>query len=175
MRGRGYEGQVLQALELVPDTDGQELVRRDWQALRDAGLPSQLDHRGPSNAPHLTLVAGPHVDADAQAWAVERVGGLLPLAVRTAGLVVLGGPRVTVARLVDVDDALTAAVLAVRDRVPKRQHRGWLPHVTLVRRLPRADVQRAVDALGHHDETLRLDVLRHWDPDTRTTTDLARA
>jgi 2'-5' RNA ligase len=166
---------VLQALELVPDADGQELVRRDWQALREAGLPSQLDHRGPSNAPHLTLVAAPVVDDAARRWAAERVGAILPVAVRTAGLVVLGGPRVTLARLVDVDDALTRTVMDVRDRVPKRQHRGWLPHVTLVRRLARADVQRAVDVLGHHDESLRLEVLRHWDPDTRTTTALAQA
>jgi 2'-5' RNA ligase superfamily len=165
---------VLQALELVPDAEGQERVRRDWQALRDAGLPSQLDHRGPSNAPHLTLVAGPLVDDAAQQWAAEQLGALLPLAVRTAGLVVLGGPRVTLARLVDVDDALTTAVLAVRGRVPKRQHRGWLPHLTLVRRLPRADVQQAVDVLGHEDETLQIDALRHWDPDTRTTTTLAK-
>jgi hypothetical protein len=166
---------VLQALELVPDADGQELVRRDWRLLRDAGLPSQLDHRGASNAPHLTLVAAPLVDETARAFAVDRIVPLLPLGVRTAGLVVLGGPRVTLARLLDVDDAVTDAVLALRSEVPHRQHRGWLPHVTLVRRLPRADLQRAVDVLGHHDETLRLDSLRHWDPDVATTTVLAQA
>ena len=37
----------LHALELVPDDAGDAAVRRDWQALRDAGLPSQLDHPAP--------------------------------------------------------------------------------------------------------------------------------
>ena len=36
----------MHALELLPDEAGCDVVRRDWQALRDAGLPSQLDHRG---------------------------------------------------------------------------------------------------------------------------------
>ncbi len=169
-----YGGAVLQAIELVPDEEGQERVRRDWQALHDAGLPSQLDHRGPSNAPHLTLVAAPAIDGAVQRHAAELIGALLPLSVRSSGLVVLGGPRVTVARLVDVDDDLADAVQRVRVPVPRKQHRGWLPHVTLVRRLPRGDVQRAVDVLGHDDVVLRLDVLRHWDPDTRTTTPLQR-
>src|SRR6478735_2891076 len=49
----------LHALELVPDRAGQDLVRRDWQALRDAGLPSQLDHHGATNTPHVTVVSAP--------------------------------------------------------------------------------------------------------------------
>ena len=49
----------LHALELLPDDAGCDVVRRDWQALRDAGLPSQLDHSGTTNAPHLTLLAAP--------------------------------------------------------------------------------------------------------------------
>jgi len=34
-------------------------VRASWAALREAGLPSQLDHRGASNAVHLTVVSAP--------------------------------------------------------------------------------------------------------------------
>ena len=33
-------------LELLPDDAGRDAVLADWQALRDAGLRSQLDHRG---------------------------------------------------------------------------------------------------------------------------------
>lgn len=157
---------MLHAIELLPDEAGQDQVRRDWQALREAGLPSQLDHRGATNAPHVTVVAAPDIAPAAEDVAVERLGPLLPATARTAGLVVLGGARVTVARLVEVDDALTAAVGAVRAAVPDRQHPSWLPHVTLARRLPRSDVQRAVDVLGHDDVVLTLTRLRRWDPGT---------
>jgi hypothetical protein len=164
----------LHALELVPDEEGQELVRRDWQLLRDAGLPSQLDHRSPTNAPHLTIVSAPELPDDAIDVARVRLGNLLPVRARAAGLLLLGGERLTVARAVDIDDDVVRRVLAVRVQVPGRQHVGWLPHVTLARRLDRADAQRAVDLLGHEDVVLRLTELRRWDPDAGRVTTVAQ-
>jgi hypothetical protein len=158
---------MLHALELLPDDDGEAAVRRDWQALRDAGLPSQLDHTGPSNAPHLTLLAAPDVRTAADT-AVDAVGPLLPVEVRASGLLLLGRHRLTVARAVDVPDRLLAAVLALRSVTDDLPHPGWLPHLSLARRLPRADAQRAVDVLGADDVVLRLTTLRRWDPDDRS-------
>ena len=163
----------LHSLELLPDVEGQEAVRRDWRALRDAGLPSQQDHRGPTNRPHLTVVAAPGIDEDAERLAAELVGPLLPLRVRVAGIVLFGGPRVTVARAVDVGDELLAAVVGVRAAVPDLPQQGWLPHITLARRVPRSAVQHAVDAVEHEDAHLDLTGLRRWDPATRTATLLA--
>jgi 2'-5' RNA ligase superfamily protein len=157
---------MLHALELVADAAGDAAVRRDWQALRDAGLPSQLDHRGESNAPHLTLVAAASV-AEAADRAVELIGPLLPVSVRSAGLLVLGRHRLTVARALDVPDALVSAVLTLRSSTSGLAHPGWLPHVTLARRVPREDAQRVVDAVGAEDVVIRLDTLRRWDPDER--------
>lgn len=158
----------LHALELVCDEAGDAGVRRDWQRLRDAGLPSQLDHTGATNAPHLTVVSAPALSDDAIDVARVRLGGLLPIRARAAGLVLLGGERLTVARVLDVDDQVVRRVLAVRAQVPDRQHVGWLPHVTLARRLERADAQRALDVLGHDDVELTFDVLRQWDPESRS-------
>ena len=163
----------MHSLELLPDDEGQAAVRRDWQALRDAGLPSQLDHQGPTNAPHLTLLAAPAIDERAEALAAEAFGPLLPARVRASGLVLLGGRRVTVARVVDVEEPLLEAVVRVRAAVPDLPHEGWLPHLTLARRLERSDVQRAVDLLGHDDVVLELTSLRHWDPEAGTVTRLA--
>lgn len=163
---------MLHALELLPDADGDAAVRRDWLALREAGLPSQLDHRGATNAPHLTLVAAPAVRA-AEERAVELLTPLLPVSVRAAGLLVLGGRRVTVARALDVPDALLGAVVELRGLLAGLPHQGWLPHLTLARRVERCDVQAAVDVLGHDDVVLRLDTLRRWDPDQGTVTRLA--
>lgn len=161
----------LHALELVPDDAGQELVRREWQALRDAGLPSQLDHTSPTNAPHVTVVSAPVIPDAAVDVAHARLGSLLPVRARAAGLLLLGGERLTVARALDLDDDVVRRVLAVRVQVPDRQHAGWLPHVTLARRLDRADAQRAIDVLGYADVELTLTGVRRWDPDLgRVTT-----
>ena len=161
----------LHALELVPDDAGQARVRRDWEALRDAGLPSQLDHPSPTNAPHVTVVSAVELPDAAIDVAHARLGALLPVRARASGLLLLGGARLTVARALDVDDDVARRVLAVRVQVPDRQHTGWLPHVTLARGLDRADAQRAVDVLGHADVELTLTELRRWDPDLgRVTT-----
>jgi 2'-5' RNA ligase superfamily protein len=163
----------LHALELVPDDAGQELVRRDWQALSDAGLPSQLDHRGSTNAPHVTVVSAPELPEAAIDVARTRLGALLPVRARTAGLLLLGGERVTITRALDLDDDVVRRALAVRVQVPDRQHVGWLPHVTLARRVDRARIQEAVDVLGHRDEVLTLTQLRRWDPELGAVTWLA--
>jgi hypothetical protein len=164
---------MLHALELVPDEAGQELVRGDWQALRDAGLPSQLDRRRPTNTPHVTVVSAPGLPEAAIDVSRVRLGTLLPVRARAAGLLLLGGGRFTIARALDLDDDVVRRVLAVRVQVPDRRHVGWLPHVTLARRLDRGSVQRALDVLGHHDDVLTLTQLRRWDPELGAVTWLA--
>ncbi|MGZ4457371.1 MAG: hypothetical protein ACXVWV_15410, partial [Nocardioides sp.] len=76
----------LHALELVPDEAGRDAVLADWQALREAGLPSQLDHKGMTNTPHLTLVAAPALTQEVADRGAEVIGSLLPVTVRTSGL-----------------------------------------------------------------------------------------
>lgn len=165
----------LHALELVPDEAGQEAVPRDWQALRDAGLPSMLDRPGDTSTPHVTVVSAHELPDDAIDVARARLGTLLPVRARSAGLLLLGGDRLTVARALDIDDDVVRRVLAVRVQVPGRRHVGWLPHVTLARRVDRANLQRAVDALGYDDVELTLTEVRRWDPDRGRVTSIARA
>ena len=155
----------MHALELLPDDAGCDVVRRDWEALRDAGLPSQLDHHGTTNSPHLTVVAAPALSRADEEAALELLGPLLPAEVRVAGIGLLGGSRVTLVRLVDAPDPLVRAVVDLRARVGDVQHPGWLPHVTLARRIARTDVPAALDVLRHHDVVLGMATLRRWDPD----------
>jgi hypothetical protein len=157
----------LHALELVPDEAGDAAVRRDWQVLRDTGLPSQLDHTSGTNTPHVTVLALPGIDATTEARALELVGAQLPVTVRVSGLAFLGGDKVTVARLLDVPPTLARAVLDLRERAEGERHAGWLPHVTLGRRIPRAELPRVVDVLGYDDVALTLTALRRWDPERR--------
>jgi hypothetical protein len=154
----------------VPDAAGRDAVLADWRALHEAGLPSQLDHPGATNTPHVTVLAAPRLPPDERAAAA--LAPLLPVAARVSGLLLLGGERVTVARAVDVDDAVVAAILGLRRGVADVQHRGWLPHVTLARRLPRSSLPSALAALGPADVELTLTELRHWNPDAGTVTTL---
>lgn len=162
----------MHALELLPDDAGCDVVRRDWQALRNAGLPSQLDHRGATNSPHVTVLAAPTLDGDDEQRAVDLVAPLLPAQVRASGIALLGGTRVSLVRVLDVPDPLVRVVLDLRSRVRDVQHVGWLPHITLARRLDRADVGRAVEVLGHEDVLLTLASLRRWNPDAGIVTTL---
>src|SRR5689334_4975312 len=99
----------MHALELLPDEAGCDAVRRDWQALRDAGLPSQLDHRGATNSPHVTAVAAPALGRTEEQLAVELLGPLLPTDVRAAGIALIGGHRVSLVRVLDAPDPLVRA------------------------------------------------------------------
>lgn len=165
----------LHALELVPDDEGREAVRRDWRTLQDAGLPSMLDHTGASNTPHITVVSAPELPDDAVDVARARLGALLPVRARVAGLLLLGGERLTIARAVDLPDDVVRRALAVRVQVPDHQHDGWLPHITLARRVPRTEAQRAIDLLGYADVELSLTELRRWDPERGQVTTIAQA
>ena len=112
----------MHALELLPDEAGCYVVRRDWQVLRDAGLPSQLDHRGATNSPHVTVLAAPALDGGDEARAAELVASLLPTQVRASGIALLGGTRVSVVRVLDVPDPLVRVVLDLRSQVRDVQH-----------------------------------------------------
>ena len=101
-----------------PRRRGAGTVRRDWQALHDAGLPFPLDHRGGTNAPHVTIVSAPSLPPVAVESARTTLGGVLPLRLRASGLLLLGGDKVTVARALDVDDAVAGLVLAGSELVP---------------------------------------------------------
>jgi 2'-5' RNA ligase len=156
----------LHALELVADAAGEAAVRTDWQALRDAGLRSMLDHPGATNTPHVTVVAMPTLTTTDEERAVALLGGLLPIDVVTSGVAVFGGSAVTLVRTLDVPDAVTRAVLDLRAATSGRhQHPGWLPHLTLARRLPRPDLPQALEAIGHTSITVALTTLRRWDPE----------
>jgi hypothetical protein len=161
----------LHAIELLPDDAGCDVVRRDWQVLGDAGLPSQLDHRGTTNSPHVTVVAAPALGADDEQRARELVAPLLPVEAGVGGIALLGGAKVSLVRLLDVPDELVRAVLDLRSGLAV-QHAGWLPHVTLARRVRRVDVPAALEVLGHDQVTLTLTTLRRWDPEAGIVTTL---
>lgn len=165
---------ALSSLEALLDDASDRAVRDLWTALDEAGLPSQAQHRGASNAPHLTLLAAPQIEAVHLDAAVDVLGPLIPATVDVSGYAVFGdGARHTLALLCAVRPRLTVAVEQLTEAVGAGQGRAWAPHLTLGRRLTATQVGRALEVLGDQripPRRVTLVAARHWDPATRSVT-----
>ena len=147
-------------------------MRQAWSALVDADLPSLGRHPSPSNAPHVTLAAGPDLPVP------TGVAAPLPTDLRPGGLLLFpAGPgRSVLARAVVVDAQLAAFHGAVHAAAPGGVETSlpgaWSPHVTLARRVRDEDLPRAVAALRTVPlpESLGVAGVRHWDGAARTIT-----
>jgi 2'-5' RNA ligase len=167
-----------QALELSFEPSSAGAVMAQWEALRAAGLPSQADHRSMTNAPHVTLVAAVGIDPAIVSMARDEIAPLLPARIEVRGLVLLGqGPRVTIAHLVEPDEALAATTARVRTLAAGVRHPVWTPHVTLARRVPRRLLPAALEVLDSTEapRDLVCDRLRWWDPALDLIEDVAIA
>ncbi|MDF8265927.1 2'-5' RNA ligase family protein [Luteipulveratus flavus] len=165
------------ALELTFDRADDALVRRGWAAVSERGIRSQADHRGATNAPHLTIAAADRIPRTAFEAVREVLAPVLPRPQVVVGTVLLGGGPYVLAWLVPLDVELRAAVDVVRREVVPGDERPWVGHVTVARRLPAGRVEDALDALRpHRPASLTPVSVRCWDPASGTTTDLgARA
>jgi hypothetical protein len=164
---------MTQSVELLLDDVSDAAVRAEWRLLDEAGLPSQAQHRGPTNRPHLTLAAAPVVAPDAEVALARLCSRALPLGARLGGLTLLGRDPVVLVRIVvptrELLD-LQARVAGVLD-LPESSLLSpgrWTAHLTLARRLPLEQLPQAVRALGSTDEArvegaVRFDGARRWD------------
>ncbi len=166
------------SLELLLDEQADAAVREEWQMLARAGLPSQAQHKGESNRPHITML----VRAGLAPITVERLTPLFPLPVTLGAPLLFGSGRT---RVIARSVVPTAALLSLHARVHETAGPGgdadhtrpgaWTPHVTLARRVP---IDRVGEALavwseaGAQDLTAHAVGLRRWDAASRTVTDL---
>ena len=169
---------MVHSVELLFDRETDGLVRRDWTALAEAGLPSQANHRSPTNRPHVTLTVGDRIDpkVDAGLWEPARQ---FPLDCRIGAAMVFGGRTLTLVRLVvptagllrlhESVDAICTPFVAGEIFVHTRPGR-WTPHVTLGRRLSPAQVAAALEVIGGDDLVGAFAGLRRWDGDARVDT-----
>lgn len=164
---------MTQAVELLLDASSEARVVAEWRRLDEAGLRSQAQHPGTSNRPHLTLAAVADLPAALDPVVAAACRGRLPLPARLGALVVFGGRRVTLARLVVPDAALLglhAAVCAELDDAGSLTEVGrWVPHVTLALRMPPDQLGSAVDVLGPGPGDVRFEGVRRWDGTARRT------
>jgi len=167
------------SLELTFDEAADAVVRGEWDALRRAGLPSQADHTGASNRPHVTLL----VRSVLQRFDATVLEGALPLTL-TLGAPLLFGTRdkrvlarsvVPTRALLDLHATVHAAA-GVSGEADHTAPGAWTPHVTLARRVPLdriAEALSAVAAVGGGELTVRAAQLRRWDAAERRVTPLA--
>lgn len=162
----------MQSLELLLDDQTDARVRAAWTALSDAGLPSQADHRGASNRPHITLLVRETMDPDG----VDA--SRLPLPITLGPPVILGrDPRWILAWTVVPSAELLAlharahGALGAGDDAPHSAPGSWTPHVTLARRLSPADLGSALTLLDRAAvREGRATAMRHWDAIARKET-----
>lgn len=177
---------MVQSLELVLDTATDDAVRTEWRALSAAGLPSLADHTGESNRPHVTLSVAATVPAEVEERTPEALAGL-PLPVLVGPLVVLGGRRLVLARLVvptvrllELHARVATVWAAAVGVVPTAEPGRWVPHVTLATGLDVEQLGRAIEVLrgvggtdtvtAAGEATVATAVgVRRWDGEARRT------
>lgn len=154
------------ALELVLAPADDAAVRARWELVEHCGAPSSGRHQGATHRPHVTVLAGPPPGPEVLRAAVEGWGGLLPLELPVAGLVLLGGPRrVALADLLVAPAEMLGARVLLQEVWEGSDPRAWVPHLTLAPRLTAAQVGQVVAGLGDGIRAVRATGLRWWDPD----------
>jgi hypothetical protein len=166
---------VVHSIELLFDSDTEAAIRRVWDDLATAGLPSQAGVKAATNRPHVTLTV-----AQSIAPAVDEL--LAPVAARLPMRCVIGAPLLfgsgkrTLARLAVPSAEMILMQAEVALSCLEHQTPGpldhtlpgaWTPHVTLARRLAPADVAAALDVVSGNDVVGTFSGLRRWDGDAR--------
>jgi hypothetical protein len=163
----------VHTVELLPDPGLDAAVRRVWQHLAAAGLPSLAGHPHATNRPHLTLGSAPELPP------LDTALAGLPVAVRLAGVLAFPGRRSAVAWAVVPTQALLDLHGAVADALGSggdgqdgggHLHPGrWTPHISLALRLTAEERAAAVALLGDLPEAAgELVAARTYDGTTRT-------
>ncbi|MGC1208133.1 MAG: 2'-5' RNA ligase family protein [Ornithinimicrobium sp.] len=171
---------MVQSVELVLDDAADAAIRGQWATLAQAGLPSQADHISPSNAPHVTVGVADEIDEAAETRLAEVVG-VVPIPIRLGPIVLLGGRRVVLARMVVVTEPLLSLHSAVSQALVDCPGQSdylrpghWVPHVTLAGRLKPQMLPEAIDLLQEptqvaQDQQISAVAMRRWDSVARRT------
>jgi hypothetical protein len=163
---------MVHSVELVFDVDTEAAVRRIWDGLRDAGIPSQA----PASRPHVTLAVAERIDAEVDVL-LSSLGDRFPLPCVIGAPLLFGRGPVILTRLI----VPTADLLAVHSEVhrlclphlqpgplPNSAPGQWTAHVTLARRTAPARLGGALRIAGKPSAlTGTFAGLRRWDGNTK--------
>lgn len=159
---------MVHSIELLFDAATEAAIRRAWDELAAAGIPSQA----PASRPHVTLAVAASIDP-AVAEPLRAIARLLPLGCAVGAAVLFGRADAVLARLI----VPTAELLALHAQVhrtaapylapgPMRNSvpGQWTAHVTLARRVRGAQLGRALRIANRPSQLDGEFVgLRRWD------------
>lgn len=166
---------MVQSVELLLDEATEQRIRRQWELLTEAGLPSlgHGRHEGDSHRPHITVAVArqiwPRIEQE-----LDRLP-FRPFPVRLGGVLVFGARRPILVRAVVPSEQLLAwhrrvhQIMAPCPDVPANvSPNQWTPHVTLARRILPQRIGEAVTAVAtDRDITATVVGVRRWDGDQR--------
>jgi len=141
---------MVAALELYFDAPAEKRLRRLWDALEEAGVPTLRDLTHRMHRPHLSLTGAERLDAGAVATALAGLKAAPQLEVRLdyigqfLGRVLWLGPvphADLLAHHAAVHERLATAGIAGFDHY---QPGRWVPHCTLSMRVPLPKMTEAI-------------------------------
>jgi 2'-5' RNA ligase len=163
---------MVHSIELVFDRDTEAAIRRIWDDLAGAGIPSQA----PASRPHVTLTVAERIAADVDEL-LRPLSTQVPLGAAIGAPVLFGRANVVFARLVVPTSELLALHAEVHRRclphlapapMPNSLPGQWTAHVTLARRVGGAQLGRALRIAGRPSQIDgRFAGLRRWDGNKR--------
>jgi hypothetical protein len=163
---------MVHSVELVFDPDTEATVRRIWDELREAGIPSQA----PASRPHATLTVAERIDAVVDEL-LSSLAGRFPFPCLLGAPLFFGRTKAVLARLVVPTTALLDVHAHVHRLCLPHLHPGpmanalpgeWTAHVTMARRVVPPQMGRAVRIAGKPSEiTGSVIGLRRWDGNKR--------
>jgi len=163
---------MVHSIELIFDRDTEAAIRRIWDELAGAGIPSQA----PASRPHVTLVVADRIAAEVDEL-LSPVSKRLPLSAAIGAPVLFGRANVVFARLMVPTSELLALHadvhrLCLPHLVPGPKPTSlpgqWTAHLTLARRVSGAQLGRALRVAGRPSQIDgRFVGLRRWDGNKR--------
>ena len=164
---------MVHSVELLFDPDTETSVRKIWDDLREAGIPSQA----PAGRPHTTLTVAERIDPEVDLLLASLLPRF-PFACQLGAPLFFGHAKAVLARLLVPTTELLDIHAQVHRMCLPHLHPGpmpntlpgeWTAHVTVARRVVPARMGLAVQIGGTPPEIEGTVVgLRRWDGNSRT-------
>ncbi len=163
---------MVHTIELLFDGDTEATIRRIWDDLAAANIPSQA----PASRPHVTLAVAERIDQVVDEL-LKPVSQRLPLDAAIGAPVLFGRANVVFARLIVPTNELLDLHAEVHRLCGPHMAPGpmanslpgrWTPHVTLARRVGGAQLGRALRIAGRPSQIEgTFSGLRRWNGDKK--------
>jgi 2'-5' RNA ligase len=159
---------MVHSVELLFDDDTEATLRRIWDDLYAADLPSRV----PAGRPHVTMAVAERIAPDVDELLLP-IARQLPIECNIGAPLLFGQSNAVLARLIVPSTELLGLHAALHrvcgpyllpGPLPHSLPGQWTPHVTLARRIENASVGSVLRLAGQPAEMRgRLAGLRRWD------------